>query len=100
MRAIRLRSHPTEGEVPNLGATEVEGQERRRSVNSMEAKVLGHIEEQKSYLGFVTPPVARDLFFVSTYDTSDPRSNAINKHGYQRPPTTSRFKEIGEYFRN
>jgi DGQHR domain-containing protein len=65
----------------------------------MEAKVFGHLVEYRSYSGFVTPPVARDLFFVSTYDSTDPASNAVNKHGYQRPPTTARYKEIGEYFR-
>lgn len=36
--------------------------------------------------------------FVSTYDTKDPDSPAPNKHGYQRNPDNTRFKQIGNYF--
>jgi DGQHR domain-containing protein len=61
-------------------------------------KMLGVIEPNRVYLAAITPPAARDLFFVSTYDKPDPASNAHNKHGYQRPPTESRFPEIARYF--
>ncbi|MFT3897736.1 MAG: DGQHR domain-containing protein [Thermomonas sp.] len=36
--------------------------------------------------------------FVSTYDTKDPDSPAPNKHGYQRNPDNTRYKQIGNYF--
>ena len=49
-------------------------------------------------LATMTPPTARDLLFISTYDSSDPLSNAHNQHGYQRPPLPKRFKEIANYF--
>ncbi|MEO1130936.1 MAG: DGQHR domain-containing protein, partial [Planctomycetota bacterium] len=62
------------------------------------SRVLGWIETNRTYVAALTPPTARDLLFVSTYDQEDPESNAVNKHGYQRPPTQKRFKEIGDYF--
>jgi DGQHR domain-containing protein len=61
--------------------------------------MLGHVEHHRVHVAVVTPPLARDLFFVSTYDAKDPDSNAGDKHGYQRPPTESRFPEIAKYFR-
>lgn len=61
-------------------------------------RIVGQIVENKTYVASVTPPAARDLFFVSTYEDKDPASNASNKHGYQRPPTKGRFSEIGQYF--
>ncbi|HTS87559.1 MAG TPA: DGQHR domain-containing protein [Gemmatimonadales bacterium] len=62
-------------------------------------RMLGHVEHRRVHVAVVTPPVARDLFFVSTYETTDPKSNAGDKHGYQRPPNESRFPEIARYFR-
>lgn len=64
----------------------------------MHTRVLGHIEEHRSYAVTVTPAVAEQLFFVSTYDSTDPDSNAPDQHGYQRPPTKARFVEIAKYF--
>lgn len=65
----------------------------------LNARVVGHVEENRAYFATVTPPVAKELLFVSTYDSTDPMSNAHNKHGYQRPPMPQRFREIGQYFR-
>lgn len=62
------------------------------------ARVIGHVEENRIYQAALSPPKAGELFFVSTYDSEDPLSNAVDKHGYQRPPTTSRFPEIGNYY--
>lgn len=64
----------------------------------MNSRVIGYVEKNRSHLATVTPPIAEQLLFVSTYDSEDPESNAVNKHGYQRPPTESRFKEIAKYF--
>src|SRR5688572_20107095 len=61
-------------------------------------RLLGHVEHNRVHVAVITPPVAKDLFFVSTYDSTDPDSNALNKHGYQRPPTPARFPEIATYF--
>src|SRR4051794_25933059 len=63
------------------------------------SKVVAEIVEGKVYCVSVTPPEARRLFFVSSYDVKDPVSTAPDKHGYQRPPTKSRFAEIARYFR-
>jgi len=60
--------------------------------------VIGHVEENRIYQAALTPPKAKELFFVSTYNSSDPLSNAIDKHGYQRPPSNERFAEIGRYY--
>lgn len=62
------------------------------------ARVIGHVEENRIYQAALTPPKADELFFVSTYDSEDPLSNAFDKHGYQRPPSTIRFAEIGKYY--
>lgn len=62
------------------------------------ARVIGHVVEDRIYQAALTPPKASELFFVSTYDSADPESNAIDKHGYQRPPSTMRFAEIGKYY--
>lgn len=62
------------------------------------ARVIGHVEENRIYQAALTPPKAKELCFVSTYDSTDPLSNAFDKHGYQRPPSTERFAEIGRYY--
>lgn len=64
----------------------------------MNARILGHVAENKVYLATLSPPAAKDLLFVSTYDKPDPASNAINQHGYQRPPSPSRFPQIAKYY--
>ena len=64
----------------------------------MDARVVGPIVKGRVYVVTMTPPCAKDLLFVSSYDTQDPMSNALNKHGYQRPPTASRFSQIAGYF--
>jgi DGQHR domain-containing protein len=65
----------------------------------VDSRVIGHVIPRRVHCVTVTPPSARDLFFVSTYDSEDPESNAQNRHGYQRPATPSRFREIANYFR-
>lgn len=62
------------------------------------ARVIGHVEENRIYQAALTPPKAGELFFVSTYDSKDPLSNALDQHGYQRPPSPNRFPEIGGYY--
>lgn len=62
------------------------------------SKVVGPVVKHESYLVTLTPPAAGDLLFVSSYDVSDPESTSGDKHGYQRPPTVKRFKEVGSYF--
>src|SRR6516164_6586210 len=64
----------------------------------MNTRLVGHVAEHKVYLATLTPPAAKDLLFVSSYDTADPMSNAVNHHGYQRPATKQRFAEIAKYF--
>ena len=64
----------------------------------MNMHVVGEIVPDKAYCVTVTPPHAHDLFFVSAFTTEDPLSPALNKHGYQRPPTPSRFPEIARHF--
>jgi DGQHR domain-containing protein len=64
----------------------------------MNTQLHGHLEVERAYLASLTPPAARDLFFVSRYDLKDPNSNAHDHHGYQRPPTEKRFDEIAKYF--
>lgn len=68
--------------------------------NKMSTRIIGDVAKHKVYVATVTPPSAQELFFVSTYDDKDPMSNAIDSHGYQRPPSSSRFSEIGKYFSN
>src|SRR5688572_28234601 len=65
----------------------------------MNAQLVGEIVPSKSYSATLTPAGAKELLFVSTYDTQDPLSPASDKHGYQRPPMTHRFPEIGKYYR-
>src|SRR5262245_56444048 len=62
------------------------------------SRMLGHVEHHRVHVGVVPPSIARELFFVSRYDVADPASNAADKHGYQRPPTESRYPEIARYF--
>ena len=62
------------------------------------ARVIGHVEENRLYQAALTPPKAHELFFVSTYDSKDPLSNAFDHHGYQRPPSANRYAEIGRYY--
>jgi len=64
----------------------------------MSTRVIGHVDENKVYVASLTPPEARDLLFVSSYDKQDPISNAINQHGYQRPPSSIRFPKIATYY--
>ena len=54
--------------------------------------------ERRANFVAVPPEVAKELLFISTFDTTDPDSNAFNLHGYQRPPTTKRFAEIARYY--
>lgn len=67
-------------------------------MNEKATKLVGSVAEHRVYLATVTPPIAKELFFVSTYDSADPLSNAVDHHGYQRPPTPKRFAEIAKYF--
>jgi len=62
------------------------------------ARLVGHVVENRVYQAAITPPKAAELFFVSTYDSKDPLSNALDQHGYQRPPSPNRFAEIGSYY--
>jgi DGQHR domain-containing protein len=62
------------------------------------SRVVGCIIKHKQYVITVKPPAAQDLLFTSTYDSEDPLSNAPDRHGYQRPPTNTRFPEIANYF--
>ena len=60
--------------------------------------VIGQVVENRVWFATLTPPAANDLLFVSTYESEDNLSNAINHHGYQRPPMQKRFSEIAKYF--
>ena len=62
------------------------------------SRLVGEIAENRVALATMTPPTARDLLFISTYDSTDPESNAHNQHGYQRPPMPKRYREIASYF--
>lgn len=61
-------------------------------------RLLGHIEHNRVHVAVISPATAHDLLFVSTYESTDPESNARDKHGYQRPPMPSRFAGIAQYF--
>jgi len=65
----------------------------------MFSEVLGAIEPHRTYVVKVTPKFADAALFISTYDDRDPKSPAVNNHGYQRPPTHARFAEISTYYR-
>ena len=67
--------------------------ERTSQVN-----ILGPIVESKAYVATMTPKAALKALFISTYDDKDPKSPALDNHGYQRPPTESRFSEIANYY--
>jgi DGQHR domain-containing protein len=62
-------------------------------------RIVGPLVEGESYAATFTPEAASELFFVSTYDTKDPHSNAHDKHGYQRPPDPKRFPKIAKYYK-
>src|SRR5687767_3071695 len=57
------------------------------------------IVPDRVYSTCITPAAAEVVLFISTYDTQDPKSPAIHQHGYQRPPTPTRFPEIAQYYR-
>jgi DGQHR domain-containing protein len=65
----------------------------------VKSELVGEILDGKVYAAKLTPEAAKELLFVSTYDTQDPLSPAADKHGYQRPPMKHRFPEIGKYYR-
>jgi len=46
----------------------------------------------------LTPDLLKELSFISTYETKDPRSSSPQQHGYQREPMDSRFSAIGKYY--
>lgn len=94
---LRLWSHLFLGQVVIRTVAMIEGH-ASRSNDMTNARVIGHVEEFRIYQATLTPPKATELFFVSTYDSTDPASNAFDKHGYQRPPTMTRFAEIGRYY--
>src|SRR5213080_3304499 len=52
------------------------------------------IVRDKVYFTSFSPSVSEAILFISTYDAEDPKSPAIEKHGYQRPPTPARFADI------
>lgn len=86
-------------QVATLGdrlASKAAGPQWRSKMSA--ARLLGHVEHQRVYVATLTPPIARDLLFVSTYEAEDPASNAVDRHGYQRPPMPKRFPEIAHYF--
>jgi DGQHR domain-containing protein len=96
---VRLRqwSHLFDGQDAIVAVASIEGHASRRMMMS-NARVIGHVEEGRIYQAALTPPKADELFFVSRYDAKDPLSNAFDQHGYQRPPTSARFPEIGSYY--
>lgn len=63
-----------------------------------EVCLLGAIVPNKTYVMTMEPMAAHEALFISTYDEKDPKSPALDNHGYQRPPTESRFQEIARYY--
>ena len=63
-------------------------------------KIFGAIVPHRAYFATMKPAAAKELLFISTYDDQDPKSPAVNSHGYQRPPTEARFGEIGRYYQD
>ncbi len=63
------------------------------------SRTIVEIVPDKVYSTCITPSAVEVVLFISTYDTQDPKSPAINQHGYQRPPTATRFPEIAQYYR-
>lgn len=61
-------------------------------------KIEAHIVPDKVALATLTPDRLRDLQFVSTYSTKDPKSSSPQQHGYQREPMEERFRGIGTYY--
>ncbi len=64
----------------------------------MKAHEISFVEPGRTAFATIRPDVAAKVLFVSTYETTDPLSNAGNLHGYQRPPMQKRFKEIAKHF--
>lgn len=60
-------------------------------------KVLAHISPTEA-VGYITPPMMENLFFISTFGESDPDSSAPDKHGYQREPIKDRLGKIRDYY--
>lgn len=62
--------------------------------------IFGAVVPHKAYFATMKPAAAREVLFISTYDDEDPKSPAVNNHGYQRPPTEGRFSEIAHYYQD
>lgn len=56
------------------------------------------IEENHNAFCAVSLKFAEQMLFVSRYTDTDVDSTAEDKHGYQRPPTETRYDEIANYF--
>lgn len=67
-----------------------------------EARILGTVKagggKGASAIALMNAPAMEQLFFVSTYSSTDPDSPAPQHHGYQRDPMKERLKGIAEYF--
>lgn len=63
-----------------------------------EAVFLTWVEEGRVGFAAFKPDAMKRLFFVSTYEDSDPDSPAPRKHGYQREPMKERVKPIARYY--
>ena len=61
-------------------------------------RIQAHIVPDKVAFATLTPDRLRDLAFVSTYSTKDPKSSSPQQHGYQREPMEERFRGIGNYY--
>ena len=64
-------------------------------------KVISRIKfgERKTSLVALSPDVARELLFTSTFDKTDKASNAFDKHDYPTPPSKNLFAGIARYYR-
>ena len=62
------------------------------------AKSFVWVEEPHVAFASLDPLFAKELCYVSSYDSVDPLSPAKDKRGYQRPPTESRYKKIAAFF--
>ena len=63
------------------------------------AKSFTWLNEPDTAMVSLDPLFAKDLLYVSSYDKRDASSPALDNHGYQRPPTQYRFKDIAKFFK-
>jgi len=61
-------------------------------------EVVLFLEKDREAIGYMTPSVMKELFFISNFDGEDPDSSAQDRHGYQRNPMSERIPRIARFY--